>query len=224
MLAVSQGDATPTSARAQDHPDRQTGADKVVRMVQWTSTDDTSRYAHSLFEGEQVRLRGTTESDLETIARWYNDPTMQVLQSGRVMPVLESQALEETRSWNAAKDGGGAGLSVELISSGELIGQVTLWGARPATRAATFAIMLGPDFMSRGYGTEATRLMVGYGFRELGLNRIELRTWAFNTRAIAAYSKAGFSVEGRRRQVLFHEGAFHDEMIMSILAEEYFGG
>jgi RimJ/RimL family protein N-acetyltransferase len=66
--------------------------------------------------------------------------------------------------------------------------------------------------------------MLGYGFRELGLNRIELRTWAFNSRAIAAYTKAGFTVEGRRCEVLFHDGVFYDERIMSILAAEYFGG
>jgi RimJ/RimL family protein N-acetyltransferase len=63
--------------------------------------------------------------------------------------------------------------------------------------------------------------MVRYGFQELGLNRIELGVWAFNDRAIAAYRKVGFVEEGRRRQMTFHAGQFHDEVLMSILRSEW---
>jgi RimJ/RimL family protein N-acetyltransferase len=193
-------------------------------MPRWSATDDAGPYADSLLRGDRVQLRATTDADIATLAQWYGDPSLQVLQSDQVKPLPAATAAETIRGWSTNQDQSGAGFSIELTSDGQLIGHVTLWGARPTTRAASFAIMLGPDFASQGYGTEATRLMLGYGFRELGLNRIELRTWAFNRRAIAAYTKAGFTVEGRRREVLFHDGVFHDELIMSVLAAEYFGG
>jgi RimJ/RimL family protein N-acetyltransferase len=193
-------------------------------MPRWSATDDAGPYADSLLRGDRVQLRATTDADIATLAQWYGDPSLQVLQSDQVKPLPAATAAETIRGWSTNQDQSGAGFSIELTSDGQLIGHVTLWGARPTTRAASFAIMLGPDFASQGYGTEATRLMLGYGFRELGLNRIELRTWAFNSRAIAAYTKAGFTVEGRRREVLFHDGVFHDELIMSVLAAEYFGG
>ena len=52
----------------------------------------------------------------------------------------------------------------------------------------------------------------------------ELRVWAFNTRAIRAYEKSGFVLKGRRREAVFHDGKFHDELVMSVLAADYFGG
>lgn len=73
----------------------------------------------------------------------------------------------------------------------------------------------------QGRGTEATQLMVRYGFEELGLHKIELRVWSYNQRAIRSYTKAGFVIEGVRRAVAFHAGVFHDEVLMGILAEEY---
>jgi len=63
--------------------------------------------------------------------------------------------------------------------------------------------------------------MVRYGFLELGLNRVGLNVWAYNDRAIAAYRKAGFVEEGRTREAVWHDGRFHDELSMGLLASEW---
>lgn len=96
-----------------------------------------------------------------------------------------------------------------------------LYGMSLPERRASFAILLGPDYVGQGIGVRATRLALSYGFRELGLNRVELNVWAFNTRAIHAYEKAGFVIEGRRREAVFHDGRFHDELIMGALAADH---
>ena len=48
-------------------------------------------------------------------------------------------------------------------------------------------------------------------------------SWRYSrsTRAIRTYEKAGFKLEGVRKQALFREGAWHDEHIMAILREEW---
>ncbi|WP_353650173.1 GNAT family protein [Nakamurella sp. A5-74] len=108
-----------------------------------------------------------------------------------------------------------------LATSGELVGHVTLHGRHQPARIATFAIVMGPDHVGQGLGTEATRMMVRYGFEELGLHEIELQVWSYNRRAIRSYTKAGFVIEGERRAATFHAGAFHGETLMGILADEY---
>ncbi len=50
----------------------------------------------------------------------------------------------------------------------------------PRTRWAELGIALGRDYIGRGYGSDATRVMVDYGFREMGLHRIQLSVVAFN--------------------------------------------
>ena len=89
-------------------------------------------------------------------------------------------------------------------------------------RSANFRIMLaGSAFYGRGIGTAATRLLLAHAFAALHLHRIELEVFAFNPRAQRSYAKAGFTVEGVRRDALWWDGAFHDAVIMSILQPEF---
>lgn len=122
--------------------------------------------------------------------------------------------------WSQNDPAGRLGLSVENFD-GELIGHVTLFGTTLPARIATFAIIIGPDFVGHGYGTDTTRVMLRYAFDELGAHKVELQTWAYNTRALRAYEKAGFVREGVRRAAGFHNGAFHDEVHLGIVLEDY---
>jgi RimJ/RimL family protein N-acetyltransferase len=97
-------------------------------------------------------------------------------------------------------------------------------GATAHTRTATYAILIGPPHQGHGYGTEATRLVVRYGFAELGLHRIQLAVIGGNERALRTYRKAGFVEEGRSRESLYRDGAWHDEIRMSILDREWDAG
>ena len=72
-----------------------------------------------------------------------------------------------------------------------LVGHIGLWGARPKDRCATLGIALGREHIGRGYGTDAMRVIVGYGFREMGLHRIQLGVAPFNPAGIRAYEKQG---------------------------------
>jgi len=101
-----------------------------------------------------------------------------------------------------------------------VIGQISLF-AISKNRCATLGIVIGPDHSGSGYGTEAVRLMVRYGFVELGLHRIQLGVYAYNDRGIRAYTRAGFHEEARRAETAFHGGQWHDEVLMAILEDDW---
>ncbi len=89
-------------------------------------------------------------------------------------------------------------------------------------RTATFAVGIGEkDCWGKGYGTEATRLVLDYGFNALGLHNIMLMVHANNERGIRAYTRAGFRVIGRRRQVIYRAGHLYDLIYMDCLATEF---
>ncbi|MHA1583771.1 MAG: GNAT family N-acetyltransferase, partial [Promethearchaeota archaeon] len=69
--------------------------------------------------------------------------------------------------------------------------------------------------------TEAMKLLVEYGFRELNMNRIELEVFASNPRAKRCYEKVGFKEEGCKRQAQFINGKYIDEYFMSIIRLEW---
>lgn len=188
----------------------------------WSTADAAQRYGRGLLCGDRVRLRELHDEDLPLLTRWWADPEWGALQQLVVRPQPQAAVAEMFRSWSANPGGGpGAGFSVVATGSGELLGHVTLHGPPQPARIATFAVLIGPDHVGRGHGAEATRLMVRYGFEELGLHKIELRVWSYNQRAIRCYRRAGFVVEGERRAATFHAGRFHGETMMGVLAEEF---
>ena len=77
------------------------------------------------------------------------------------------------------------------------------------------------EHQSRGFGSEATRLAARLGFDEFNLNRIELSVFANNERAIRAYEGAGFTLEGRFREVYFRGGRYVDVLRYAILRSEW---
>ena len=102
------------------------------------------------------------------------------------------------------------------------VGVVRLARVDTATRSARLGIgILDPGRLGQGLGTEAIRLSLAYGFEHLGLHRVSLTVLADNTRAIAAYARCGFSVEGLFGHTLFRDGAWHDDLSMAILKPQW---
>ncbi len=183
---------------------------------------DAQSVGSRLLQGHRVRFRELRDEDLPVLVRWWQNPDTVLFQNLTGAPRPEETIAEMFRSWSTNASSGNVGFSVVDRHTDELLGHVVLYGAALPVRAGTFAVMIGADHVNRGYGTDAVRLMTDFGFRELGLNRIELRVFAYNERARAVYRKIGYREEGVRREVAFHAGVFHDEVVMSLLAREWF--
>lgn len=191
-------------------------------MTDWQGLDDAIDYADRLLCGDTVRLRETREDDYEQLARWWNDPALKVLQTQWIRPTPTTGTVELMRGWSA-NTGNNAGFAVEVLDGAALVGHATLHGV-DKNRCAELAIVLGRPYWGAGHGTDALRVLVRYGFVEMGLHRIQLETFAFNTRAIAAYRRLGFTEEGRRREAVHHAGQWHDTVQMAILAADWHAG
>jgi RimJ/RimL family protein N-acetyltransferase len=112
--------------------------------------------------------------------------------------------------------------AIHLAADERLIGTTTLSALDPDNGSVLFHITVGEhDCWGRGLGTEATELMVRHAFDVLELHRVGLSVFEFNGRAIRAYEKVGFRVEGRSREAVWRDGAFWDEIHMGILDSEW---
>lgn len=76
-------------------------------------------------------------------------------------------------------------------------------------------------FWNRGLGTRVVRTLLRFAFLKLNLHRVELEVYDFNPRAMRCYEKAGFRLEGTRRQALYRDGSYHDIHRMGTLQEEF---
>ncbi len=175
-----------------------------------------------MFESDRLRFRALHEDDHALLHEWWSDPeiaSLQYVNRIRLNQLATDRALFEL--WS--KDGtDAAGFSIVLKETGALIGNISVWGADLKNRDGELAIIIGPkELWGQGLGTEAVRLMLDYAFREMNLHRVHLHVHAPNKRAIAAYEKCGFEIEGRMREAYFRNGEWHDRLLMAILQADW---
>jgi RimJ/RimL family protein N-acetyltransferase len=88
--------------------------------------------------------------------------------------------------------------------------------------AREFGIVVGDKKLwGTGFGSEATKLLLEYGFKHLKLHRVELIALDFNKRAQHMYRKMGFVKEGTQREARLVKGKWHNVVTMSMLEQEF---
>lgn len=154
---------------------------------------------------------------------------LEVLADGDVLRLTGSHGtlspddLEPMREWYGSRAGHVDRLDLAVVdrSTGKYVGEVVLNELDVNNNSCSFRIALGATGQDRGFGTEATRLVLGHAFDRVGLHRISLEVYAFNPRARRVYEKVGFRPEGVLRDALLWEGERYDAHVMSILAPEW---
>jgi diamine N-acetyltransferase len=176
--------------------------------------------AIKFYKGERIYLRPLELSDEADLRKWFNDPdNWRTLKRSRPIDEQRERELIEEANKSANK----ILFGICTHDADRLIGCCGLVDIHLTNRCATFGITIGDaESKSRGFGTEATRLVVRYGFEELNLNRIELSVFAGNAVGIRSYERSGFTLEGRDREAYFRSGQYHDALRYGILRREWF--
>ena len=172
--------------------------------------------------GDNIYLspRNTDEEVIEKFTEWLNDfeTTDYIGKSYKVVTIAD-----EIKHFENSKENEFVFFIIRKEDD-ELIGTVGLHNVDNINRRATLGIFIGDKSgRNKGYGTEAIRLILEYGFKYLNLNNIDLDVMEFNQRAQACYRKCGFKECGRRRKSEFLCGKYYDRVSMDILAEEFDG-
>lgn len=172
-----------------------------------------------VLEGRLITLRPVKSEDADAVFASQKDDEV-----SRLTGTLETFTLEQVKAHYANVGDAPDRVDYAIISKvdNSFVGEVVLNAIDSANRSANFRIaLMSQEQFGKGYGTEATRLMVKHGFESLNLHRIDLEVFAFNPRAIHVYEKVGFVKEGLKRDVLFWEGQYHDAVIMGFLKPDY---
>ena len=181
-----------------------------------------------MLRGELTGLRARAGDDAEILhAELYEDAEEWVRGSARPWTPLAAgprspYAVREDDEHKRVLEEG-AEFSIVELASGDLAGACTLWGIDTHNRSGHIGIELRPAFRGRGLGLDAVRVACRYGFSILGLNRMQLETLADNNAMIAVAEKAGFTRAGTLRRASWINGAFGDDAVFGLLAEEFTG-
>jgi len=177
--------------------------------------------SNAFAEGKLLFLRPLEPADInERYLGWVNDPEVtRYLETG-TFPSTAADLEKFYTSISASRSD--VILGIIDKQSQRHIGNVKLGPISWIHRCATFGIMIGDrDYWGKGFGAEASRLMVEYGFYKLNLHRIDLGVFAEHDAAVRCYEKIGFKIEGRMREDLFQGGEYKDRVWMGLLRSEY---
>jgi RimJ/RimL family protein N-acetyltransferase len=171
--------------------------------------------------GTKVYLRPLEREDAPVLVPWFNDPEVtRTLRRYLPLALREEQDFIEKLGQNEHN----LAVGIALCDSDWLIGGTGFHDMDLRNRHASFGILIGEKTeWGKGYGTEATFLMVRYAFETLNLNRVWLHVYEYNPKAIRTYEKVGFRREGVLRQDCYREGRYWNTIVMAILREEWDG-
>ena len=185
-----------------------------------TAAPEREAWRPEVILGRRVVLRRHRPDNIRAFVRWYSDP--EIARLTRYQPTALSADEIQRFFYSRILGTDFLAMAIHVRESDRLIGTCAFSQLDGDNGSVLFHITIGEaDAWGKGYGTEATELMLAHAFTRLPLHRVALTVFDFNTRAIRAYEKCGFVVEGRSREAIFRDGRYWDEIHMSVLADEW---
>lgn len=167
---------------------------------------------------EQIYLRPMTEEDTDLIVAWRNKPDV------KNNFIYQADFTREGHLYwlhEVVEKGCACQMMICDRANDTPLGSVYIRDIDHVHHKGEYGIFIGEEAArGRGIGTEAAKLMIRYGFDELGLHRIYLRALAGNGQAIRSYEKAGFRQEGYLKDDVCIRGKFVDIVWMAIVNKE----
>ena len=173
-----------------------------------------------MLEGKNVNLRRVDKEDVDFYFACFNQidfygeytHAYEQVPKWLVIKVIEhptdfQKALEDNPFVIQKKDGTKIGFTWHLTNQ--------------PYRTLEFNCFLVPSERGKGYGTEATQLMVDYLFLSKNIVRIQTATNVRNKEAQKTLKKVGFQIEGTNRKTSLVRGVWNDFYLLSILREEW---
>lgn len=168
-----------------------------------------------VLQDAHITLRDATPLDVTARFALGNTPEIHAM-FGADPKAVRDITPEAAQAWVSAHSDDAHAWVID--AGGKLIGGIRLHSINYSDKRANIAIgIIDPDALGKGYGTRAMRLLAAHAFDTIGLHRLGCRVLDFNDRAIAAYQKVGFEVEGRERESALIAGVWHDDLILGLL-------
>jgi len=182
--------------------------------------------ATQLFEGQDIRLGPIDyEKDPEIESKWtQNAEFMRLYETEPARPIsaamvkkqyekLEKQVDESKNMYYFA---------IRAKSDDRLIGKAEIRRIEWANGNCQIRLGMGSvDDRSKGYGSQALKMLLRFAFAELNLFRVSANVPEYNEGAIALLKKFGFVEEVRRRQSLERDGRRWDLLVFGLLKDEW---
>lgn len=99
------------------------------------------------------------------------------------------------------------------------VGMIDLFDFNPQHFRAGVGILVAKKYQKNGFASEALQLLINYSFTHLNLHQLYANITSDNTKSIALFQKHGFSQIGIKKDWIFTQGKFKDELLFQMINE-----
>lgn len=172
-------------------------------------------------EGERVFLRPVEAADFDgPYVQWINLQKADLFTEHAQFP----HSRQELEHYAEARDSSPNHIWLAIIESESNVhvGNIEIADIDWVHRRCKYSIIIGhAAAQGKGYGLEASILLLRHAFGKLNLHRVELGVHEHNDAARRLYEKLGFVEEGRLRQSFLRDGDYSDIIAMGLLAADF---
>jgi len=176
-----------------------------------------------MLKGKLIELHAIEEIDLERLQEWRNDPEIrQYFREYRELSMAQQRLWYEEKVIN---DPDTLMFAIRISTSGEIVGCCGFNYVNWMHRRGEISFYIGKDgayIDSEGYAAESVKLLLDYGFSQLGLMRIWTETYAFDDKKRALLTSLGFQEDGILRNNYFIGGKWWNSIVISQVSTDYF--
>lgn len=170
----------------------------------------------------RLRLRHFKDSDITLFMSYRNDPMVAKYQSWERISEVEAQNfIQEQKQIQPGIPGRGFQIAIELMATGELIGDCYFLIHELDHCQAEIGFTLSHEYQGYGYATEAVTSFLNYAFQTFNLHRVIAITDCENKASVALLERLGMRREGHFIQNTWFKGKWGDEYLYAILSDEW---
>lgn len=169
---------------------------------------------------QRVYLRAFEPEDYKTSIKWRNDDQIWSMLGG--VKYYVSESYEKDWISNAIKDQSAIRLAVCLTDNNLYIGNVYITNINTQNRSGVTHVLIGnKEYWGKGLAKEALTMLLDYAFKERNFHRLEAHVLENNIASIKMHTKTGYTQEGILRESVFKNGKYQNQVVMSILSQDF---
>jgi RimJ/RimL family protein N-acetyltransferase len=175
-----------------------------------------------MLKGQMVGLAAVEREDLKELRDWRNNPEFR-----KHFREYRELSMADQENWYQHKvltDPTTMMFSIRSLGNNELLGCCGFVYINWVHRHADLSLYIGSKNVyidDKGVAEDASRVLLRYGFGELGLNKVWTEIYEFDTKKKALYDHIGMKQDGLLRENYFYDGKWWNSRILSILSSEF---
>lgn len=199
----------------------------LYRAVE-NAEDDRAFFQNHILNDSTIQVMSTSRLQ-RPFHQKSTDDFIQLLQNALLGVMIcllpqnspEDEPVQDAKQSTSTSNGPATSSASKPIPIGHLAVFYAEGVERSHHRNAMIGLSLAEEFRGKGYGGEAINWVLDWAFEHAGLHRIGLSAFSYNHNALKLYRKLGFVEEGREREAVFQNRAWHDVVLLSMLEHEW---